>query len=68
MWDTARGSQSQGGREGGGGFLLLSTFLLVALMSYQILLLCGAQPGPARLSDPVYIEPQERSVSVSGFS
>ena len=26
------------------------------------------QPGPAQLSDPVYIEPQERSVSVSGFS
>ena len=45
MWDTARGSQSQGEREGGGGFLLLSTFLLVALMSYQILLLCGASPG-----------------------
>ena len=26
------------------------------------------QPRPAQLSDPVYIEPQERSVSVSGFS
>ena len=63
MWDTD-GEPEPGS---GGGFLLLSTFLLVALMSYQILLVWG-QPRPAQLSDPVYIEPQERSVSVSGFS
>ena len=41
----SQGEPGPGWEEGGGGFLLLSTFLLVALMSYQILLLCGASPG-----------------------
>ena len=41
MWDTD-GEPEPGS---GGGFLLLSTFLLVALMSYQILVVCGASPG-----------------------